>query len=87
MWGAVGQQRLEGRAHDHLASAFASVTPLGKLSLDTINDGLGIFASKYLPGEAVVHDVVALEAMQIRKIAQQIGGGNYVLTRRSTRLY
>jgi hypothetical protein len=63
MWGATGQQRLEGRAHDHLASAFALVTPFGKLSLNTINDGLCILASKYLSSEAVVHDVIALEAM------------------------
>jgi len=63
MRGAVGQQRLESRAHDHLASAFAPVTPLGKLGLNTVNGGFRILASEYLSREAVVDDVIALEAM------------------------
>src|SRR6266851_6495526 len=73
------QQTLKDGSHHLRPRTFGRVSPFQEQLLHAIRDVARVFGSKYLSCEAGVYDMVALEAMQIRKTAQQVSNGDCML--------
>jgi hypothetical protein len=76
------QQTLKDSSHHLIACAGSPIAPLREQLPHAFRDVLRMLAAEYLSCEAGVHDMVALEAMQLSKPAQQVSNGNSVLAGR-----
>src|ERR1035438_5847107 len=79
MWRANEQQTLKDSSHHLRPRTFGCVSPFQEQPLHAIRDVSHVLTTKYLSREAEVNDMVAFEAMQIRKTAEQIRNGDCVL--------